>query len=176
MGFLDKLLKKEAGKIISGVVDQVMDNVMDSAKEVLNQAGFGEGASETAPQMGAGAGKGFTVSLDEEHCGGDAEVIEGRIYKVLAKDFADCEIRKNVKSESIGIFEPAYTYTYGIYRDNVAVAMINVLDNPNDYKKKSVLQSKQACADRSISYVHFLQHLPNRYSYIEKQIKNLLTV
>ena len=83
-------------------------------------------------------------------------------------------MRKDVDAASVGMSGNAWTYSYGIFRNGMAVGMINILSNPNDYKKKIVLQSKQACADQRIGYIHFLSHLPNRYSYIENQIKKVL--
>ncbi len=130
----------------------------------------------TETQSGGGAGRGFEVSEDEESCYGDTDLIEKRIRKVLTENFCGYELRKDVDAASVGMSGSTWTYSYGIFRDGMVVGMVNILSNPNDYKKKMVLQSKQACADQRIGYVHFLSHLPNRYSYIENQIKKNLVV
>ncbi len=125
---------------------------------------------------GGGMGRSFEVSEDEESCYGDTDLIEKRIRKVLTENFGGYELRKDVDAASVGMSGSTWTYSYGIFKDGMVVGMVNILSNPNDYKKKIVLQSKQACADQRIGYVHFLSHLPNRYSYIENQIKKVLSV
>ena len=173
MGFLDNLLKKEARKIISGVVDSVVDTVADSAREAFNQAGF-DSPSEKTNKGGGGAGREFSIGEDEEDCCREAAVVEARIRKILSEEFSDCELQKNVAAASIGAGYLDWSYTYAVVRAGQMVAMINILGNPNDYKRKVVLQSKQACADMGLGYVHFLLHLPNRSSYIKQQLTKIL--
>ena len=51
MGFLDNLIKKEARKIISGVVDSVVDNALDGARRAVDQSGISsnvQGKTQTA--------------------------------------------------------------------------------------------------------------------------------
>lgn len=155
MGFLDKLLSRETRKIISNVVERVAD----TAKEAVSDLSSG-----TANTSSAGG---------ESDCHGSAAVVENRIVSILAENFSGCELRKQIPASEIGA-SIAWKYTYGVYRDGYAVAMINILDNSNDYCKKIVLQSKQACADHGIGYVHFLLRLPNRSSYIAEQLKKII--
>lgn len=115
----------------------------------------------SAPQM----------SSDEEDCCFDAVVVEKRIKKILEENWSDCELRKSVPANGISAGNIEWTYSYGVYRDGQAMIMINILDNPNDYKRKIVLQSKEACRNQGIGYVHFLLHLPNRGSYILERLR-----
>lgn len=111
------------------------------------------------------------ISSDEEDCCFDAVVVGNRIKKILEENWSGCELRKGVPSDRIGGDNIEWTYSYGVYRDGQAVTMINILDNPNDYKRKIVLQSKEACREQGIGYVHFLLHLPNRGSYILERLR-----
>lgn len=156
MGFLDKLLSKETRKIISNVVERVADTAKDAVSDL---------SSGTTNTSSAGG---------ESDCHGSAAVVENRIFSILAEHFSGCELRSKIPASEIGASDIAWQYTYGVYRDGYAVAMINILDNSNDYRKKIVLQSKQACADHGIGYVHFLLHLPNRSSYIAEQLKKII--
>lgn len=174
MGFLNNLLKKETRKILSGVMDAVADNVVDAAKEALGQKSSDNVFVESERSYGGGAGSSFQVSADEEHCGGDADVVAERIRKVLTSNYSGMELRKGVQSGTIGAGMISWNYTYGIYKDGIPVAMINLLEGHNDYKRKSVLQSKQACEDLRIGYVHFILHLPNRVSYIKQQLQKII--
>lgn len=176
MGFLDNLLNREARKIITSVVDSVADNVVDKAKDALNQSGVNDKLLKTAPNPGQPKAqmKTATVNSDEEDCNNKASVVHKRIEKIIAENFSDCELKEKISSEEIGAGYISWKYTYGVYRDGNVVAMINVLDNPNDYKRKIVLQSKEACRDHGIGYVHFLLHLPNRSSYILERLKETI--
>ena len=173
MGFLDKFLKKEAGKILSNVVDQVVD----SAKEALDQAGFSTGVRENTGEetaKGGGAGSRFEISADEESCYGEADVVDARIRKALAENFPDCELVEKVSAASIGLYEIDWDFSYVIYKNGSPQATINLLYNQNDYKRKVILQGKEACEGKGIGYTHFLMHMPNRYSYVEAQVKKIL--
>lgn len=174
MGFLNNLLKKETRKLLSGVMDAVVDNVVDSAKEALGQKSSDDVFSGTERSYGGGAGSSFTVSNEEEHCGGDIDTVEERICKVLADDFPGMELRKGVSAQAIGADNISWHYTYGIYQNGIPVGMINLLQGHNDYKKKNVLAAKEACEDLRIGYVHFILHLPNRKSYIKQQLHKIL--
>lgn len=157
MGFLDKLLSGGTRKIISNVVDRVTD----AAKDAVSDLNGGTASLKSASADGEG------------DCHGCAAVVENRIFSIFTEHFSDCELRRNVSASGIGSSVP-WQYTYGVYRGGQAIAMINILENPNDYRRKIVLQSKQACADCGIGYVHFLLRLPNRSSYILQQLQNII--
>ncbi|MDO4303102.1 MAG: hypothetical protein Q4D94_04250 [Bacillota bacterium] len=166
MGFFDKLLNsKEAKKLVGSVVDNVLDYVGENAKDVLNPNSTGRLQKANAKSA---------VSSDEEDCCYSASVVGKRIKKIIAENFSDCELRENIASREIGADDLSWKYTYGVYRNGTAIAMINLLDNPNDYKRKNVLQSKAACREKEIGYVHFLLHLPNRSSYISEKLTEII--
>lgn len=171
MGFLNNLLNKEAKKIISGVMDSVVDTVVDNARDALKQ-GSPQAASTGRGEPVRAARK--TVIDEEDDCCCDMSIVQSRIEKIVAENWSGCEMKKAVRSSEIGADEISWEYSYGIYRDGKAVAMINLLDNPNDYKRKIVLQSGAACQKRGIGYVHFLMHLPNRSSYILKRLQEII--
>lgn len=159
MGLLDKILNREARKIISGVVAAAVDGAMDTR----NQSN-----GNSQPQS--------AVNTDEADCRGKKSVVCKRIETIIAENFSGCELREQVSSREIGAGHISWKYTYGVYRDGIAVAMINILENPNDYGKKIVLQSKEACKDRGIGYVHFILRLPNRSSYILERLQEIIPV
>ena len=167
MGFLDKLLNKETKKLINTVADRVTDVVKNAVSETGSY--FGNSAANTPM-------KNIVTGSGEEDCCHDAALVCSRIQTILAENFSGCELRKQIPASEIGAANIAWQYTYGVYRDGYAIAMINILDNPNDYRRKIVLQSKQVCVDHGIGYVHFLLHLPNRSSYILEQLKKIIPV
>lgn len=153
MGFLENLFNREAKKFISSVVDSVTDNLTEKTITVMNQA---------------------SGNSDEDNCNNNAAVVKQRIHKVLTEEFGNCELREQISAEEIGAGYLAWRYTYGVYRDGYAIAMINVLDNRNAYRKKAVVESKNACQNQGIGYVHFLLHLPNRSSYISQRLREII--
>lgn len=165
MGFFDKLLNRETRKLINNVADLVTDAVKNAANGTDTDFGNST-ANTTVKHTASGSG--------EEDCRHNISVVSNRIRTILAENFSGCELRKQIPASEIGAADISWKYTYGVYRSGYAVAMINILDNPNDYRRKIVLQSKQACADHGIGYVHFLLHLPNRSSYILEQLKKII--
>ncbi len=153
MGFLDSLLNREAKRFISSMVDSVTDNLAEKTKTAINQA---------------------SSNSDEEDCHNNAAIVKQRIQKALTEEFGNCELREQISAEAIGAGYLVWKYTYGVYRDGYAIAMINILDNRNAYRKKAVLESKQACQDHGIGYVHFMLHLPNRSSYISQRLREII--
>lgn len=174
MGFLDNLLKKEARKIISGVVDSVVDNVIDGAKEAMNQSGISESVQRKKQTVMNCANEVSAAYSAEESCCGQASVVRARIEQCLAQEFAGCTLKENVNAAEIGAYDISWTYTYGVYRAGQAVAMINLLAGANDYRRNIVLQSKAACRNAGIGYVHFILRLPNRSSYVAEQLRSIL--
>lgn len=165
MGFLDKLLSRETRKLI----DNVADRITDAVKNAANGTGsdfVNSTANTTVKNAAAGS--------SEEDCCHNISVVSDRIRTILTENFSGCELRKQISASEIGASDISWKYTYGVYRDGYAVAMINILDNPNDYRRKIVLQSKQVCADHGIGYVHFLLRLPNRSSYILEQLQKII--
>lgn len=174
MGFLDNLIKKEARKIISGVVDSVVDNALDGARKAVDQSGISsnvQGKTQTAIHCANRAG---AVCDGEKDCRGKVSVVRARIEECLQREFPGYLLRENVGASDIGAYDISRTYTYGIYRDGQAVAMINLLEGANDYKSKAISQSKAACRNAGIGYVHFILRLPNRSSYIAEQLRGIL--
>jgi len=175
MGFLDNLLKKETRKIISGVVDSIADNVVAGAKGALDKSGISSAVENRMQPTADRAGKVIAAADAESGCGGSAAVVRKRIENCLQQDFPGYSLREEVPISDIGVQDILWTYSYGVYRDGVAVAMINLLSGANDYKKKIVLQSKAACENAGIGYVHFLLRLPNRTAYISEQLHKIIS-
>ncbi len=112
----------------------------------------------------------------EDDCRGRESVVRKRVQKIVAENWSDCELRENVSAGDIGAGFISWKYTYGVYRNGSPVAMINILRHADDYKNEIVLQSKQACKDMGIGYVHFLLRLPNRSSYILERLTEIIPV
>lgn len=172
MGFLDNLLKREARKIISGVMDNVVDNVMDNINESMNSnkstatiSTASTGTTSTSPAVAS-------EDPDEEDCCFDEKVVGERVAKVFCEEWKGYQLRKYIPATELGGSEEARDYTYGIFLDGEPKAMIMVIDVPSHYKKKDVLLAHEACKNRGVYCMNLMLHLPNRRSYISKQLRD----
>lgn len=154
MGFLDRLLKKEARNIISSVVDDVVDNVIDTMHD-----------SGSASRSG------------DEDWAKSASDVANRIQKVVDANWGDkLEIRRNISPSEIAAEKGAMNGTFGFYYNGSLIAIANILDDGTDYWHKRVRLVKDACQSQSIGYTHFIMRLPNRISYIEEQLKKIINI
>lgn len=180
MGFLDRLLKKEARKLVSGVLDEVIDNVTDNIRDSMRENRNGStttvntayNSTNTASQSDS------TDDGPDEDCYGSVAVVEERIRNVVSEEWGDkIEIRKNISTSVMGAEAGALdSYTHGLYCDGAPVAMINVFEDSNLYCKKRTRLAREACERNNVGYVHFLMRLPNRTSYIREQLKKIVHI
>lgn len=142
MGFFDSLFKKEARKLVSNMVDKAVDNVSDKIT-----------GKDRGTKLVGMAG------------------LKARLEQVVANDYPTYELRKNVPASEMFAESGAIDYSYGIYKDGVAVALINVIDNRNEYSRKCNRLAKEAAQFRGVPHMNFFSHLPNETSYISERLR-----
>lgn len=162
MGFLDNLLKREARKIIANVVDNVVDNALDSINDSMK---FNTSSS---PMNTSSLGN----NPDEEDCGYDCSVVCDRVERIAASEWSGYELRKNIPATELGADSNARDYSYGLYLNGIPKATIIIIDVPSHYKKKNVRLAHEACERQHVFCMNLMLHLPNRYSYISKQLSD----
>lgn len=175
MGFLDNLLKREARKLVAGVLDEVVDTVTDNIRDSVKD-GNTSGSKGNTKRQNAG---GQSVYDPESDCCFSSEVVADRICTVVSEEWGDqIDFRMNIKTSEIGAEPGALEcYTYGIYHEGKPVAMVVILDPPaDDYWNKRTRLAKEACEYQNIGYVHFITRLPNRTSYIREQLKKVVNI
>lgn len=143
MGFFSNLLKKEAQKIISDKID--------SFSEAWN------------PQSGMD-----NQMSDEE--GGESG-LRKRLEAVVAREYSDCELRREVPASEMCAGAGAKNYSYGLYRNGAPIAFMMVMEDRNHYKKKEVCLAQEAARQFRIPYMNFMSHLPNRTEYISNRLR-----
>lgn len=175
MGFLDRLIKKEARKIVAGVLDEVVDTVTDNIKDSIRENR--NGGSTTVHTTSKSKKAPNDVDEAEEGCYREADVVKQRIEKVISEEWGDqIEVRKNISSSEMYAEAGALDYTYGLYNNGSPIAMVIVLDYPDDYWCKRTRLAKEACGRQNVGYVHFITRLPNRTSYIREQLKKIVNL
>lgn len=147
MGFLSNLLKNEAKKLVSDVLDDKVKNVT-SGKSSGNQ-----------PEMNNEMSK---------------KGLQSRMERVFQTEFAGYEIRKNVSAFDVFGDSEACNYTYGMYLNGSPKAMIIILNDKNAYRKKSVRLAHTACENYGIPCFNFMSYLPSTYDYIKERLHESL--
>lgn len=158
MGFLDSLLKKEARKIISGVVDNINGSVNSGGS--MNSSHSDRSRST------------YVTDPDEEDCCYEESVVRRRVEKVAEEEWSGYELRKNISAREMKAGIGARKYSYGLYLDGVPKAMILILTERSHYRKKDVVLAHQACQEQGVYCMNLMLHLPNRRSYISRQLRN----
>ena len=164
MGFLDRLLKSEARKLVSNVVSNAVDDVINNLSN--NNADTGSStysSGNTATRS--------TANSDEEDCCYNKKIVCARIEDVVATEWPGYELRTNIPAYDIGAEDGARDYTYGLYLDDAPKAMIIILDDPSHYRKKDTLLAHEACQVKGIFCMNLMLHLPNRRSYISERLR-----
>lgn len=156
MGFFSDLIKRETKKIMSDVVDNAIGDT------------FKKPVSETSTS----AGMNGKISSDsrKRRESGERE-LRKRLEQIFAEEWADYEVRKNVPASELNAQPEAKTYSYGIYWCGQPKAMIMILTDRNQYRKKEVRLAGDACRMNGIPYMNFMSYLPNTCEYISKRLK-----
>lgn len=162
MGFLDRLLKSEARRLVSSVVSNAVDDVINNLSN--------SGSSDTDTY--SSNVRTTTVNADEEDCCYDKNLVCARIEDVATTEWAEYELRTNIPAYEMGAEDGARDYTYGLYLNGEPKAMIIVLEEPAHYRKKDTLLAHQACKAKDVFCMNLMLHLPNRRSYISEQLRN----
>ena len=174
MGFLDRLLSREAKKIISNVVDNVVDKVKDNVNDNMNSttqqnSSYG---NPTSRNQNTYAAPSCVDDPDEQHCECEESVVRARIEKIAAEEWSGYELRRDIPASEMGASPEARDYSYGLYLNGNPVAMILILDIDWHYRKKDVILAHEACEKLNVFCMNLLLPLPNYRSYISKRLRD----
>lgn len=143
MGFFSNLLKGEARKLVSNMVDKAVDGFVEN-KEVNK-----------------------VVPINKDlHAKGE-KGLRARFEQIVATDFSTYELRKDIPAST----PDAVGYTYGLYKGGMPCAFINVISDRHLYKKKPYVNAKQASVSRGVPHMNFFSHMPNEMGYISNRLK-----
>ncbi len=155
MGFLENLIKREASKFVSSMVDKAIDNVADriTGNNGDNGNNGNNGSNGIKKELVGEAG------------------LRARLEQVIANEYSTYELKKNVPASEMFAEPGAVDYSYGIYKNGAPVAYITVIADRNEYKLKRFRDAKAAAEARGIPHMNFFAHLPNETSYISERLK-----
>lgn len=176
MGFFTNLLKSEARKIVSDVVDNVVDNTLGQAvrgQENRTAAAAPVRTTATAPasrtsgHSGNAAGAGVSRAAQ-----GSAEAgLRTNLESVLNSEWSDFELRKEVPASELGAPERARAYSYGLYKNGQPKAMFLVVTDKYHHLNGAARQAQTACKAKGIPCMNFFSHLPNTTEYISQRLR-----
>lgn len=172
MGFLQNLLKKEAKKMLSNVINTAKDEVV----RTINADPDAEYKSTVSTPASAPVQKSAPVAAsaansDEDFCESEKELGE-RIARIVAEEWPGYELRKDIPASEMDAAFGARKYSYGLYKNGTPKAMILVLDGRSLYCRKDTRLAHDACWKKGVFCMNLMMHLPNRRSYISKQLRD----
>ncbi len=169
MGFLDNLIKRKTKEIISAAVSSAVDGFVSSSINGKSESTVSNGITTYGDTTYSTTKSSSRANTGEY--GGEAG-LRTRLEKILEEEWSGYEIRRQVPASTFGAAEGAWDYSYGVYAGGQPKAMLMVLNNRNDYKRKAVLDAQGACKANGIPYMNFLSHMPNRSDYISQRLRD----
>ncbi len=161
MGFFSNLIKKEAQKLVSDVMDNSVGNII---KKNIPGSGVSS-ADESSVNRTYSYDRNTDISEDG---------VRERLEQVFATEWSDYEIRRNIPSSELNADSKARSYSYGMYRDGQPKAMIMLLTNRNHYCRKDVRLAHDACYNIGIPCINIMSYLPSTTEYISGRLKENL--
>ncbi len=96
-----------------------------------------------------------------------------KIEKIVAENFSQYELKKNVSPTTIGGTGKFLNYSYGIYQNGNPKLFIMIVDK-NTCKHKLYRWSKEQAEKQNITLINFIEHFPNEMNYIKERLSNYL--
>lgn len=157
MGFFSNLIKGEAKKFVSDMVDKVVDEFDGNSSKSYNNGINKQTSGNNSVKSNTPEG-----------------ILRNRLENIIANAFPGYELKKNVSASEMGAGFGAEAYSYGIYYNDTPRLYISVISNRNDYKLKRYRMSKQAAENNGVTHFNFFSHLPNEESYITNRLSEVL--
>lgn len=167
MGFLTNLLKSEARKIVSDVVDNVVDNTLGQAVRGQENRNTAATSSRTSSYSGSVArASASKAALESGEAG-----LRANLENVLSSEWSSFEVRREIPASELGAPEKARAYSYGLYENGQPKAMFLVVTDKNHYLNSAARLAQTACKANGIPCLNFFSHLPNTTEYISQRLK-----
>lgn len=170
MGFLTNLLKSEARKIVSDVVDNVVDNTLGQAVRGQENQTTAT-TSATAGNTISNSGKAAVAGASKAAQGSGEAGLRTNLESVLNSEWSDFELRREVPASELGAPERARAYSYGLYKNGQPKAMFLVVTDKNHHLNSATRQAQTACKAKGIPCMNFFSHLPNTTEYISQRLR-----
>lgn len=111
--------------------------------------------------------------MAETYCNGEPE-LRSRIEYIIRNEWQGYELVSNISAGTFGAKDGARDYSYGIYHNGAPVAMIMILHDNNEYRRKAVRLSHEACSCQSIPCMNFMSYMANYPSYISDRFRETI--
>lgn len=179
MGFFTNLLKSEARKIVSDVVDSVVDNTLGQAvrgQENRTTAANPNTVAATSNHTSGYSGSVARASASKASASksalksGEAS-LRANLESVLSSEWSGFEVRREIPAAEFEAPEKARAYSYGLYENGQPKAMFLIVTDKNHYLNSATRLAQTACKANGIPCMNFFSHLPNTTEYISQRLK-----
>ena len=158
MGLFNDLKKTALGKIVD-TMEKSLGGIMDSPAKPAE--------SNISPVRPVDAMNTAPISSPVS--------VEQKFDEILASEFADFQVARNVSPESVGISAPSpcRPYTYALLRGGQTAAVIMLTPHNRDHNS-AFLNAKRAAMNSTAAFLNFYTHFQNERSYVVSRIRNAL--
>lgn len=181
MGFFTNLLKSEARKIVSDVVDNVVDNTLGQAvrgQENRNTAANSNTSTTTSASSRTSGYSGSVARASASKASASKSALKSgeaslraNLESVLSSEWSGFEVRREIPAAECGAPEKARAYSYGLYENGQPKAMFLIVTDKNHYLNSATRLAQTACKANGIPCMNFFSHLPNTTEYISQRLK-----
>lgn len=165
MGLFDALLNKGA-KMLKQAASEAMEN---AAEEIFN--GLKESGSSTASTSTTRTAAPVSTSTGYEAL--EDEMVDVKLRSILAKEFAQYEVKEQVSPTTLGGTGQFLPYDFGIYENGVPKLFIMVVYN-NTCAHRDYRWSKEEAARAGVPMINFVYAFENNIDYMINRLHQYL--
>ncbi len=165
MGLFDALLNKGA-KMLKQAATEAMEN---AAEEILS--GLKENGGSTASTSTTRTAAPVSISTGYEAL--EDEMVDDKLRSILAKEFAQYEVKEQVSPTTLGGTGKFLPYDFGIYENGVPKLFIMVVYN-NTCAHRDYRWSKEEAARAGVPMINFVYAFENKIDYIINRLHQYL--
>ena len=98
--------------------------------------------------------------------------LEQRIEQILASEFSDLQVQREVPPQNVGISAPypCRPYSYALFRGSRPVAVIMLTPHNRDHNA-AFLNAKSSAEMSGVPFLNFYTHFNNERSYVVGRIR-----
>lgn len=163
MGLFDSLLNKGVKMLKEAAVDAIgdaADDILDGLKT----------ANATSQPIGASQS---TLDVPRGYEDIAEETVDVKLRKILAKEFAQYEIKEQVSPTTLGGTGKFMSYDFAVYENGVAKLFIMVVYN-NTCRQREYRWSKEEAAHAGVPMINFVCAFENKIEYIINRLHQYL--
>ncbi|MBQ6696138.1 MAG: hypothetical protein IJN16_05485 [Lachnospiraceae bacterium] len=171
MGLFDALLNKGA-KMLKQAATEAMENAAEEIFSGLKETGGSTASASTSRTSTSQEGT-SRVNTPSGYEALEGEMVDDKLRSILAKEFAQYEVKEQVSPTTLGGTGKFLPYDFGIYENGVPKLFIMVVYN-NTCAHRDYRWSKEEAARAGVPMINFVYAFENKIDYIINRLHQYL--